>query len=120
LKTPRPHELGGEFGEPVIVETYEQGSLINVTVLITANHLGHFEFDICSLDGQSETENCFQTINFTDQTSNLSLASGDVGYFDLELELPQDLICMHCVLRWTYVTGNSWGICEDGNGSLGE
>ncbi len=82
--------------------------------------MGHFEFDICSLDGQSETENCFQTINFTDQTSNLSLASGDVGYFDLELELPQDLICMHCVLRWTYVTGNSWGICEDGNGSLGE
>ena len=34
-----------------------------------------------------------------------SLASNQPGDFEVQLQLPADLTCDHCVLQWTYITG---------------
>lgn len=39
--------------------------------------------------------------------------------YQLKLKLPDGLTCEQCILQWTYVTGNSWGVGEDGNGCTG-
>ena len=39
--------------------------------------------------------------------------------FDLKLKLPDNLNCEQCILQWTYVTGNSWGVDENGIGCTG-
>ena len=42
----RPSEAGGKYATETIAANYTQGQIINVTVEITANHLGWFEFRI--------------------------------------------------------------------------
>ena len=32
------------------------------------------------------------------------------GRVKLQLKLPQGLECWHCIIQWTYVAGNNWGI----------
>ena len=32
--------------------------------------------------------------------------------YTVQVRLPQDLTCKRCVLRWVYVAGNSWGVCD--------
>jgi len=39
--------------------------------------------------------------------------------FKYQVRLPHGVTCERCVLQWTYVTGNSWGFCEDGTGAVG-
>ena len=39
--------------------------------------------------------------------------------YQLKLKLPDGLTCEQCILQWTYVTGNSWGVGEDGKGCTG-
>ena len=39
--------------------------------------------------------------------------------YDLKLQLPVDVTCEQCIVQWTYVTGNSWGVGEDGIGCVG-
>ena len=43
----------------------------------------------------------------------------DVGVYHLQLQLPQDVTCDQCILQWTYITGNSWGVGKDGIGCIG-
>ena len=43
----------------------------------------------------------------------------DVGVYHLQLKLPQDVTCDQCILQWTYITGNSWGVSTDGIGCIG-
>lgn len=117
---PKAHELGGRYGQGVIVKSYRSGSTINVTVKITANHKGKFIFKICNLDNEKETEQCFdrqllQSQNKTEYT----LPSTATGDYVVPLTLPTNLQCKRCVLQWTYVTGNNWGYCANGTGRLG-
>lgn len=118
---PRKHELGGKFGQGVVVKTYRNQKEIDVSAKITANHLGHFSFEICNLDKFGrESEDCFAE-------HKLSFAGGEqkypigarTGLIKVSALLPKDLKCDHCVLRWTYKAGNNWGVCEDGSGALG-
>lgn len=118
---PRLHELGGVYGSGVIVETYLQGSLIKACVEITANHLGYMRFDLCNLeknDGR-ESEECFKPVYLADGSKEYYLPSNKPGLYNVTLRLPKRIVGRHCVLRWTYVTGNSWGICPDGQGAMG-
>jgi Lytic polysaccharide mono-oxygenase, cellulose-degrading len=119
--TPRNHELGGKYGQGVVVKTYRQGQTIDVTVRITANHKGYFYFKICNLDAEKETEACFERYKL--QTSsgalNWPLTSTSAGDYKLQVKLPTNLVCNRCVLQWTYVAGNNWGYCPDGTGKLG-
>lgn len=117
---PRAHELRGTYGQGVIVNTYQSGSTINVLVRITANHKGKFVFKICNLDKEQETEECFDRLPVRTATgTEYVLTSSSPGDYVVPLVLPQDLQCKHCVLQWTYITGNNWGYCADGTGRLG-
>lgn len=119
--TPRRHELGGRFGQGVIVKTYSSQQIIDIATKITANHLGHFSFQICNLDkfGQ-ESEECFAEHRLNLEGGGQTYPIGTrTGMINVSALLPSDLKCEHCVLRWTYKAGNNWGVCEDGSGALG-
>ena len=46
---PREHEApGGLYATGTIVNSYSAGQTIPVTIEITANHWGHFEFKLCA------------------------------------------------------------------------
>ena len=108
--TPRAHELGGKIGVTgVIVANYTKSSTIEVTVRITANHLGKFQFDLCKLDTESESESCFlkNKLLTNDGKSEYPIGSA-TGDYKVKIKLPSNLTCKHCVLRWRYVAGNNW------------
>nr|KAG5691648.1 hypothetical protein BaRGS_022923 [Batillaria attramentaria] len=44
---PKPNEAGGMYATGIIVRTYHQADVINVTVKITASHGGYFMFKLC-------------------------------------------------------------------------
>lgn len=122
---PRAHELGGKWGQGVIVKSYKSGSQITASVRITANHRGFFTFDLCNMDplkasGKTlEDENCFNMkVKTVDGTDTYVLPTAETRVFDVQLQLPT-ITCKHCVFRWTWTAGNSWGWCSDGTGRLG-
>lgn len=120
--TPRRHELGGLYGDGTIVKTYKRGATIPITVTITANHRGYFYFKICNLDqDQRESDGCFDRyqVLISDGSSTYTLPSTESKDYTLSIKLPSDLVCNHCVLQWTYVAGNNWGVCPDGPGRVG-
>ena len=122
LPRPRPHELGGKYGQGKIVASYRPGSQLPVSVLITANHKGYFYFNLCDLQTfGSESEECFARypLKTTAGTLEHYLNSSATGYYNLTLQLPSNVRCDRCVLQWTYNVGNSWGYCDDGTGRLG-
>lgn len=125
LSRPRPHELGGKYGQGVIVKGYPSGSKINVDISITANHRGYFWFDLCNMDklkrnrATMEEEECFDTKILTaDGNEKWYLTSTSAKVYTVGLQLPE-VTCEHCIFRWTYVVGNSWGFCPNGTGMLG-
>jgi len=120
--TPRTNELGATpFGEGIIVRKYTPGSVMSVKVLVTANHLGSFAFNLCSVDKfKEESEECFQDILLKQITGETSYVIDErTGEFDVLLQLPENLSCEHCILRWTWTTGNSWGECVHGGEDIG-
>lgn len=120
-KTPRRHELGGTYGQGVIVKTYKQGATFDVTVKITANHRGYFYFRLCNLDNEIESDACFDRNKLLTSSGadTYPLESTSAGNYIVSLKLPSSLTCNRCVLQWTYVAGNNWGYCADGTGKLG-
>ncbi|XP_043286014.1 uncharacterized protein [Venturia canescens] len=121
---PRANENGGKYGTGVIVETYKAGSEFTANVEITANHLGFFTFNLCPLKNSSdlETEECFakHKVELVRGGYKYLVETPRTGDYLIKLRLPKGLKCKHCVLRWQYTAGNSWGYCEDGvAGALG-
>ncbi|KAK4877777.1 hypothetical protein RN001_010283 [Aquatica leii] len=113
-RVPRDNENTGTYGQGVIVAQYPAESIINVTVLLTQNHHGTFSFSLCHLVNTtlSEDEDCFQSLFFTDGTDKMLVKPGN-GNFTYQIQLPLEFKCAHCVFRWNYRTGNSWGIDDD-------
>ncbi|KAH8086728.1 hypothetical protein JL720_7171 [Aureococcus anophagefferens] len=139
------------------------GSTVDLQALVTAHHLGWFEFRLCPMDAMGEvlTQECLNehvlkfdadyTRNQFDETAYsgklfdargfngagvpwgtccTDYAPADKGggacsdpehnddrwmvpdgstdtYYDMRYVLPAGVTCEHCVLQWTYVTGNS-------------
>lgn len=105
---PRAHELGGKYGQGEIVRNYTMGAVITVAVRITANHRGYFVFSLCDLSKNAkETDECFDRYPLLDSTGNRNsyLNSTAAGMYYVNLQLPKDLVCVHCILQWTYVAG---------------
>lgn len=101
--------------------TYNSGSTVLVEVKLSANHMGSFLFHLCNIDANKiESEECFDAhpVEFEDGALTYPVSQG-INLFNINVRLPADVKCEHCVLRWTYITGNGWGICEDGSGALG-
>ena len=102
------------------MKTYQKGSVIEVGALLTANHMGHFVFDLCDAS-TGESEECFGKHRLlTDKGEDKwKVPSGTGQTFKIKLQLPKEVECKHCILRWTYVCGNNWGQCGNGSGAVG-
>merc|ERR1711963_100333 len=123
----KEHEApGGRFANGIIVREYQPGGVMNITVDVTANHKGFFTFRMCPVvsEGVDPDQECFdrpenllQVIDT--ESEKFTLPDQLVRQYQLSVQLPADLQCDHCVLQWTYTTGNNWGICSDGSGEIG-
>lgn len=119
MPAPRPHELGGVYGDGIIVAHYAPGSLITTTVQLTTSHLGFWEFKLCP-DPERNDQECFDNyvLELEDGGTKYYPTKGSVKY-NINYKLPQGLVCEHCVLQWRYTAGNNWGICSNGTQGLG-
>ena len=114
------HVYPGKFANGIIVRRYQRGQIINVTVEITSNHQGYFEFRIGDIGRPPITE---EKLNYllplagtNGATTKYYLPKISVnGLFSVTLQLPGSLVCRNCVLQWKYTAGNSWG-CDDAGG----
>ncbi|XP_069120051.1 uncharacterized protein [Argopecten irradians] len=119
---PRENEAGGKYATGLIVSHYNMGSAINITVQLTANHLGYFEFRLCVNNNVSKaiTEECLSqhmlTNSQTNDTKHHVDGSRGAHNFTVTVTLPMDVTCSQCVMQWKYRTGNSWGVDETGSG----
>jgi len=108
LPRPRLHDEGGLYGTGIIGATYQQGELVNMTVEITAAHLGYFEFKLCNKSSAEEltTQECLDS-NVLQQAdgSTKYYGIGETGLYDVEVQLPADISCDHCVIQWHYKAG---------------
>ncbi|EFN70471.1 hypothetical protein EAG_13046 [Camponotus floridanus] len=84
--------------------------------------MGYFEFSVCPLktEKELETDECFDQhyLLLADGSGHKFPINGAKDYV-VRLILPKDVTCKHCVLRWNYRTGNTWGTCEDGKQGMG-
>jgi len=101
---------GGRYDKGIITGTYNAGQQIDVNVRMTANHRGHFQFDLCTIDN-GETDGCFQRLNIVSgsmpiRSGNMICSGGDHQNVDIRarLQLPAGFRCTRCTLRWTYRT----------------
>ncbi|KAL6077686.1 Chitin-binding type-4 domain-containing protein [Balamuthia mandrillaris] len=112
------HYKGGKYATGTIAGHYAPGSSITVTVVITAHHLGHFEFRLCDLDSTDPMDDADQGC----LDANVLVLSGTEGdtqwelpapsanmVYEIDLDLPSGVTCNRCVLQWYYLTGNSPG-----------
>lgn len=120
-QSPRAHEVGGLYATGLIVRHYQEGQVLNITVDITANHLGHFEIRICPDPEIEATQECLDKhrLSLADGSGEDFNISSEVGLYTMFVQLPPGLTCEHCVLQWRYVAGNNWGKCSDGTYGLG-
>lgn len=108
---------------------------IDIRFKLESNHLGYAEFSICRLEDYDdlETEECFdkhplQITNVPDGELDACqhqpykdkiVVCREKNVYHVKAELPPNLSCDLCVLRWHYRTGKDWGTCADGDGRLG-
>jgi len=129
--TVAPKYSGPQFTQENIVETYTAGTDIDLSVVITAHHMGWFEFRVCDkseLDDPAGeiTQACLNRHQLVRAPSDPSVSPIDPahperfytpprclfnGAAEMEMtmrySLPTDLDCEHCVLQWYWVTANT-------------
>ncbi|EFA07374.1 uncharacterized protein LOC656897 [Tribolium castaneum] len=118
---PQDNENSGKYGSGKIVRTYEAGSVINVDVWLSKNHLGSFEFSLCEITNPNAPESgeeCFKVLPLADGSQQYNVSAGETD-ITVALQLPKGKSCAHCVLRWHYRAGNNWGDCGDGTWAKG-
>ena len=129
-----PNAIGGTM--PTNIQgTFQMGGTIEVDVVLTAHHMGHFEFHACPLStaGVIPTQACFQSNPVKVIRDVLYGAPVDVNYphrayippltypgiindnggtvpgtlYRYVLQLPENLQGNLVLLQWYYLTGNS-------------
>ena len=110
---PRDNEAGGKYASGLITRLYRSGETIPITIDLTANHGGYFEFRLCPVEKRRvrATRECFDKYPLV-ITSQLKPDikywiedRGMQGHVKLEVKLPPLLSCKHCVLQWRWWTG---------------
>lgn len=113
--------------KPTIQECYSAGSIIDISVTLTAYHGGHFEFHACPINhGEVPSESCFKdhplelvedVLNGAPKDPNYpsrayihGLTSMTLGEFKYKYKLPDNLIGELVLIQWYYITGNT---CTD-------
>ena len=84
--------------------------------------MGGFEFRVCNIDKDPKkdaTQSCLD-LNLLDVATGLTRYPIARTYTTVHLNvtLPANLTCDHCVFQWKYITGNSWGT-SNGKSCLG-
>jgi len=117
---PRKNENTGIYGLGYIVAEYKSGSVIEITVVLFANHRGWFTYSICNIKdpSQPEHEDCFQNLQFVDGSYEFKIQP-TAAYIKSKVILPKGLVCKRCVLRWHYHTALELGLCNDGTEAMG-
>lgn len=122
----RENEAGGKYATGQISRGYHQGSNITVTVQITANHMGFFEFKVCPVNDPEvrATQQCLDQypLNMADGSGVRFPITSAMGAatVNIPVTLPVELVCTQCVLQWRYHAGNNWGTDpEDGRQCVG-
>ncbi|KAI8127774.1 hypothetical protein CVS40_2570 [Lucilia cuprina] len=126
LRTPRPHEAGGEYAKGIISRYYTSGQEIDVEVELTANHYGRFEMYLCPNNNPRKEANqeCFDRypLYISGSREHRFLIPRDTKKKDIfryRVRLPPYVTCTQCVLQWTYYTANMWGTCANGTEAVG-
>ena len=89
---------------------------------LTANHRGVFEFRVCNIDNKNNedaTQDCLDLnlLEITNGSKRFHVDSTSI-IIHINVTLPNNLTCKHCVFQWKYITGNSWGV-SNGRSCLG-
>merc|ERR1712121_518255 len=109
----REHEAGGRFASGTIVAEYTEGDVIDVTVDITVNHRGYFEFRLCPHNNihKPATQECLDryVLQLADGSGTRLPILGHMKLTKLKLQLPRGVTCSQCILQWKYNAGNRWG-----------
>ncbi|XP_046562529.1 uncharacterized protein LOC124271419 [Haliotis rubra] len=120
---PRDNEAGGKYATGTISKTYQSGDRITIQVIVTANHMGWFEFKLCPNNNPAKaaTKECLDAhvLHLTDSNSTKYYITSDTGPFNINVQLPSGLTCTQCVLQWRWKTGNSYGVDPDGRACIG-
>ena len=109
---PRDNEAGGRFATGIIAKRYTEGQTITVSIDVTVNHGGYFEFKMCPNNNPSRpaTESCLNQfiLRQPNGETRWHLPAG-THVFSVQLVLPQGLTCTQCVLQWKWNTASNWG-----------
>ncbi|WAR15625.1 hypothetical protein MAR_005730 [Mya arenaria] len=109
---PKENEPGGKYYTGIIVKKYDIGAVIDVSVHLTANHKGWFEFRLCQNDmvNKTVTQSCFDQHLLKGETGATQFPINlGMEMVKVKLQLPAGVTCSACVLQWKYNCGNSWG-----------
>lgn len=106
----RDNEAGGKYALGIITKQYRVGSVINVTIELTTNHKGYFEFRLCPQNDPYTpiTEACLDrhVLNIMGYGKRFMLYDEKTVMVDLQLMLPPGLKCSQCVLQWKWRAGS--------------
>ncbi|BFZ14244.1 hypothetical protein BsWGS_17283 [Bradybaena similaris] len=109
--TPRRHEGGGEYSpNPTPVRAFESGSYATVVMETSSSLFGKFEFRLCNISSNMETpeQSCFDQnllpVLESEQGTEYQIGSRQ-GIHVLNLQLPEGMVCRHCILQWAHKTG---------------
>ena len=109
---PRDNEAGGRFATGIIAKRYTEGQTITVSIDVTVNHGGYFEFKMCPNNNPSRpaTESCLNQfiLRQPNGETRWHLPAG-THVFSVQLVLPHGLTCTQCVLQWKWNTASNWG-----------
>lgn len=106
--------------------------MIDVTIELTANKMGWFEFRVCASNEPNKTlqAECFEKnlLKLAEGQQESKKENSDVRFyvpdknmttFTIKLTLPEKLVCDFCVLQFKYHAGNNYGTSQDGVSCLG-
>ncbi|GFO29147.1 hypothetical protein PoB_005565200 [Plakobranchus ocellatus] len=123
---PRDYERpdGRMVQHNITTQTYLENESIQVTIQLTQNHKGWFEFRLCDVStsgGVEADQQCLDRNLLADDRGNTRFDSppDQTGIFEYFLVLPRGLVCSRCVLQWKWKCGNNWG-CDDSSCGVGK
>lgn len=113
VPSPRPNEIGGQYGRGVIVRNYVAGQTVNMSFVITTAHGGYYEFRLCPFRESPQrptTQRCLDrfllTVNNGRQTRYVPPQNNVAKSFFVPVKLPDRVACERCVIQWTWNAGN--------------
>jgi len=119
VQGPLRHQAGGRFATGTITKTYRAGSTIDITVFITTQHGGWYEFSICPVNNKNKkiTQSCLQKMQLADGSYQWKVPRPwPMGNNKISVKLPPGLTCSQCVIQWKWHCGNNWGCDKSGCG----